>query len=105
MREPALVQTEAASVLACEVTLDGIEVEADIGAYAREVGRPQPLIIDVTIAIVPPCADDLNTTFDYATIRDFVFELAAQRIVLIETFAGRLAKMCLADPAALAADV
>ena len=105
MREPALEQRDEAIAIACEVTLDGIEVQADIGAYAREVGRPQPLMIDVTIAIIPPPGDDLATTFDYAEIRAFVLELAGQRIALIETFAERLARRCLAHPAALAVDV
>ncbi len=105
MREPALEQRGEALAIACEVTLDGIEVEADIGAYAREFGRPQPLAIDVTITIVPPSGDDLATTFDYAQIHAFATELAAQRIALIETFAERLARRCLAHPSARAADV
>lgn len=92
-------------VASCEVTLDGIEVEADIGVYAREVGKPQPLTIDVAVEIVPPGSDALKATFDYAEIRTLVLELARQRIALIETFAQRLAELCLAHPAALAVEV
>jgi dihydroneopterin aldolase len=105
MHEPALERGGETIAIACEVMLDGIEVEADIGAYVREFGRPQPLSIDVTISIVPPSGDDLATTFDYAEIRIFAGELAGQRIALIETFAERLARRCLAHPAALAVDV
>lgn len=102
---PALEQGGDTLSIACEVTLDGIEVQADIGAYAREFGRPQPLAIDVTITIVPPSGDDLATTFDYTEIRAFACELSGQRIALIETFADRLARRCLAHPGALAVDV
>jgi dihydroneopterin aldolase len=105
MREAALEQRGAALAIVCEVMLDGIEVQADIGAYPREFGRPQPLLIDVTIAILPPPGDDLATTFDYAAIRRFALDLAGERIALIETFAERLARLCLAHPAALAGDV
>lgn len=105
MREPAVDRCDETAAIACEVMLDGIEVQADIGAYAREFGRPQPLMIDVTIAIVPPSGDALATTFDYAAIRGFALDLAGERIALIETFAERLARRCLAHPAALAVDV
>ena len=105
MREPALERGDHAVAMACEVTLDEIEVQADIGAYACEVGKPQPLIIDVTVSVIPPTGDSLAMTFDYGTIQAFALELAGQRIALIETFAERLARRCLAHPAALAVDV
>jgi dihydroneopterin aldolase len=109
MRELALTCSDAptavAGVAVCEVTLAGIEVQADIGAYSREFGRPQPLRIDVTVVIIPPSEDDLSTTFDYARIRALALELAAQRIALIETFAERLGRRCLEHPSALAVDV
>jgi dihydroneopterin aldolase len=105
MREPALERGGEAIGIGCEVILDGIEVQAHIGAYAREVGKPQPLVVDVTITIMPPSGDGLAATFDYAQIRGFALELAGEHIVLIETFAERLARRCLAHPAALAVDI
>ena len=80
----------------CQVLLSGIEVVADIGALAAEHGVRQPLRIDVALTLVPPARDDLSQTFDYAVIRTHALELAGQRINLIETFAHRLARMCLA---------
>lgn len=81
----------------CEVLLSGIEVMADIGAFAAEHGVPQPLLIDVALTIVPPIDDELAQTLDYKTIFSYACELAAQRTSLIETFGQRLARMCLAS--------
>lgn len=77
--------------------LNEIEVMADIGAYAAEQGVLQPLRIGVALSIIPPASDDLTQTFDYALLIAYARELAAQRISLIETFALRLAEMCLAS--------
>lgn len=96
---------DGAIAVTCEVALDQIEVMADIGVYASEAGRPQPLWIDVAVTIVPPSGDDLATSFDYATILSYACELAGERIALIETFAERLARRCLAHPSALSAEV
>lgn len=82
-----------------------IEVMADIGALAAEVGIPQPLKIDVSVTVVPPMADELSQAFDYCNIRRFALELASERIALIETFAYRLALMCLEHDAVLDAEV
>lgn len=82
-------------VAVCEVRLNDIEVMADIGALAVELGVPQPLLLNVTLSVICPLQDKLTETFDYNQIRDFALELAASRIVLIETFARRLAELCL----------
>lgn len=84
-------------VAECEVLLNEIEVMADIGAYAAENGVLQPLRIGVSLSIIPPRHDDLTQTFDYAMLFTYASELAVQRISLIETFATRLAEMCLAS--------
>lgn len=89
----------------CEVFLEGMEIQADIGAHAHEFGVPQPLVIDVRVAIELPNVDDLSATLDYACIRRFATELAARRIVLIETFAHQLGLACLAHPGAQAVTV
>jgi dihydroneopterin aldolase len=79
----------------CQVLLGDLEVMADIGAYAAEHGVLQPLVIHVTLMLVPPTDDDLAQTFNYAVIREYALALARQRISLIETFAHRLASLCL----------
>jgi 7,8-dihydroneopterin aldolase/epimerase/oxygenase len=91
--------------IVCQVLLNNIEVMADIGALAIELGVLQPLLIHVALTVVPPTMDDLTHTFDYSNIRKFAKELADQRIVLIETFAQRLAQRCLAFEMVLDAEV
>lgn len=98
-------RAQSLSVTACRVLLGQIEVMADIGALAVELGVPQPLVINVALDVVAPSHDRLHETFDYTHIRDFAEELAADRIVLIETFARRLAEMCLAFDVVQGAEV
>lgn len=89
----------------CQVRVSDIEVMADIGAYESEKGVPQPLLIDVTVSVVPPTKDELSQTFDYTHVRACALELARERISLIETFALRLAQKCLAHDVVLRAEV
>lgn len=91
--------------MSCEVLIEGLEVEADIGALDTERGVPQPLRISVALTVVPPDRDVLTQAFDYREIRSFALALADERIVLVETFAHRLAIACLGDPRVLAAEV
>lgn len=84
-------------VVACRVLLNDIEVMADIGALASERGLLQPLRIYVALAVAPPQVDALDQTFDYSNIYEFARRLATERTTLIETFALRLARSCLAD--------
>lgn len=98
-------RVQSLSVTTCRVLLSQIKVMADIGALAIELGVPQPLIINVALDVAAPPHDRLTDTFDYTNIRDFAEELAAERIVLIETFARRLAEMCLAFEGVHAAEV
>lgn len=83
------------SKLTCSISLRDIRVLADIGVHHHEIGRPQPLIIHVTLVVVPPDHDSVDAVFDYVRIKGLAEELAAQRIVLIESFARRLAEACL----------
>jgi 7,8-dihydroneopterin aldolase/epimerase/oxygenase len=102
---PRLANFAAFVSATCRVCLSDIEVMADIGVYEEEKGVPQPLLIDVAVHVVPPSTDELSQTFDYTWVRAGALELAAQRIMLIETFAIRLAQMCLTHDAVLQAEV
>lgn len=81
--------------LGCSISLRDIRLLADIGVHRHEIGRPQPLVIHVTLVVVPPAHDSVDEVFDYVRIKSLAEELAAQRIVLIESFARRLAEACL----------
>lgn len=79
-----------------EVAITGIEVQAEVGVHAHEMGVTQQLIIDVALLINPPEADALPETFNYELIADWLNELLAGRTSLIETIAMRLADRCFA---------
>ena len=89
----------------CSISLRDIQVLADIGAYRHEIGRPQPLVLHVTLAVVPPEEDTIEVAFDYVRIKALAEDLSRERIVLIETFAQRLARACLEHRLVLGARV
>jgi len=81
-----------------EVLIRDLRIGADIGAYAHEVGREQPLTISARLAVLPPVLDLITETIDYNVVVDFALALGRQHIALIETFAWRLAEACLDHP-------
>ena len=88
-----------------EVAVRDIRLAADIGVHAHEIGRLQALIVHVGLKIRPVVSDYLGDTIDYNAVVAHASALAAQRIALIETFAQRLALICLEYPNVLEADV
>src|SRR5579859_2819406 len=71
-------RARAARFVSAKVFVRGLTVDAEIGVYAHERGRRQPLIVDVELDVAPG---------GWRTI--------------VETFAWRLARACLAEPCAL----
>ena len=96
---------QAATEMTVEVTITGLQVAADIGVYAHEHGRAQPLVVDIVLAIDAPARDALHDTVDYQCVADDAHALAAGRTALIETYAMRLAERCIAYPGVQRADV
>ncbi len=88
------------------VFVRGLRLEAEIGVHGREVGRRQPLIVDVELEIDLGAGRGIGETIDYeriaAAARDTV---AAGHIGLVETFARELAARLLALPRARRARV
>ena len=81
------------------VFVTGLKVQAEIGVYKHEIGRVQPLVVDVELDVPTAGADRLAETLNYETILTAARDIAAQgHIELVETFAERLARACLADP-------
>ena len=88
-----------ASLAASKVFVTGLKVQAQIGVYKHEIGRVQPLIVDVELDVPTGSSDRLADTVNYETILQTAQQLAAEgHIDLVETFAHRLADRCLADP-------
>jgi dihydroneopterin aldolase len=82
-----------------KVFVTGLKVQAEIGVYRHEIGRVQPLIIDVELDVPTAGAARLSETLNYETILQAAQDIAhGGHIELVETFAERLAHACLADP-------
>ena len=82
-----------------KVFVTGLKVQAEIGVYKHEIGRVQPLVVDVELDVPTAGAERLAETLNYETILSAARDIAGQgHIELVETFAERLARACLADP-------
>ncbi|TCM33066.1 dihydroneopterin aldolase [Novosphingobium aerophilum] len=68
---------------------------ADVGINPDEVGRRQPLVITVELALDAGAVDGIGETVDYRRIAAAAETLAEVHIPLIETFARRLGEQCL----------
>jgi dihydroneopterin aldolase len=91
---------------AASVFVRGLAVEAEIGVHAHEQGRRQPLLVDVELAIAHGEGWRLADTLDYEKILAHAREVAdSGHIGLVETFAWRLARACLAEPRVVRARV
>ena len=69
-------------VRSARLILDALEVQADIGFHAYEVGQPQRLLITVEIwldDVSAPDDDDPSSAWDYDYLRTEVQALAAAR--------------------------
>ena len=82
-----------------KVFVTGLKVQAEIGVYRHEIGRVQPLVVDVELDVPTAGAGRLSETLNYETILEAARQIAAGgHIELVETFAERLARACLTDP-------
>lgn len=88
-----------AMVRASKVFVTGLNVQAEIGVYRHEIGRVQPLVVDVEVDVPTDGSDRLDQTVNYEAILEAAQAVAAEgHMALVETFAHRLAQRCLADP-------
>ena len=86
-------------VVMTKVFVSGLKVDAQIGVYKHEQGRAQPLVVDVELDVPTAGAERLAETVNYETIATSARRIADEgHIGLVETFAERLARACLADP-------
>ncbi|HLZ83294.1 MAG TPA: dihydroneopterin aldolase [Caulobacteraceae bacterium] len=95
-------RARAARFVSAKVFVRGLTVDAEIGVYAHERGRRQPLIVDVELDVAPGGWRTIGETVNYERIVGHARTLAdGGHILLVETFAWRLARACLAEPCAL----
>ena len=83
------------------ITLTGLRVWGRHGVLPEERRDGQDFVVDVSLSVdTRPAAasDDLADTVDYAVLADrLAAVVAGEPVDLIETLAGRLAEVCLAD--------
>ena len=80
------------------VFVRGLRVVAGIGVHDHELGRLQPLIIDVTLELAPAAVERLADTINYETVAHAARAIVDEgHVGLVETFAERLASACLED--------
>jgi 7,8-dihydroneopterin aldolase/epimerase/oxygenase len=91
--------TTSPQAVVSRVFVTGVKVQAEIGVYRHEIGRVQPLIVDVEVDVPTDGTDRLADTLNYETLLAAAQSVAAEgHMALVETFAHRLAQRCLADP-------
>ncbi len=84
-------------------------VDAFIGAYEHEMGRTQPVIINLEMQVSEPAnplSDNLDDIVCYDKITQAIIEIInEEHIKLVETLAERIAAMCLAHKLAISVRV
>lgn len=90
-----------------EVSLERLKLRAQLGVYAHERGRSQPLVVSVRAwARISPTQDDLSETIDYNMFAHAARELGAERhFDLVESYIAALADRVMADSRIVAAEV
>ena len=76
---PGQVAPAALAETTLEVMISDLQVAADIGVYAHEHGRAQPLVVDIILKIDVPARDRLDDTIDYQSVADDAHALALER--------------------------
>jgi 7,8-dihydroneopterin aldolase/epimerase/oxygenase len=82
------------------VFIRNLELPAQIGVYHHEVGKVQPVRINVDLAVedVADLGDNLAKVVDYGVIEGKIRAILAEgHLNLIETLAERIASACFED--------
>ena len=81
------------------VELHGLELFGRHGVDEEERSEGQTFLVDVTLHVAEPAADELEATFDYRRARDLVRAVNDGRSYkLLETFAAAAADALRAEP-------
>jgi dihydroneopterin aldolase len=80
------------------VFVRALRVEAEIGLNAHEQGRRQTLIVDVELDLTGEPWRSIHQTVNYEKVVAHARALADEgHVLLVETFAWRLARACLRE--------
>ncbi|SLN41212.1 bifunctional dihydroneopterin aldolase/dihydroneopterin triphosphate 2'-epimerase [Pseudoruegeria aquimaris] len=87
------------------ISLRDHTVEVEIGAFQSERGTTQRICFNIVVELLPqtgPVDDDVDRILSYDTLTEAIaFELAAERLNLLETLAERVAERILLAPQAM----
>ena len=91
-------RAEASSTTPCDrISLRDYVVEVEIGAFQQERGTLQRVRFNIVVEVTPltgPIDDDVDRILSYDKITEAIaFELAAERLNLLETLAERIATL------------
>ncbi len=91
------------------IVLTGLRVRGHHGVYEFERREGQDFVVDVGLELdtaVAAESDDVTDTIHYGELAEsLALVIGGESVKLIETLAGRLADVCLADPRVTAVEV
>jgi dihydroneopterin aldolase len=86
------------------ISLRDYVLEVEIGAFQQERGHLQQVRFNIVVEVEPvaqPLEDDVDRILSYDRLTEAIgYELAAERLNLLETLADRIATRILAEPQA-----
>lgn len=105
---PSLFET--LSLTCRRIVLEDLRADMQIGAYAEEHGRTQPVLVTIEVWIPfrhsTANDDNLEAVYDYSVLSDIVTDMAARgHVRLQETFGDRLLDVIMTDERVTAARV
>ncbi len=96
----------SARIAEARLLVRGLIVQAEVGVYAQEHGRRQPLVVEIELRIAPSAFEQIGDTVNYENLAAWARQVAESgHIKLVETFAHRLALLCMSEPKVLCARV
>lgn len=99
---PAPLAVPATSRERLSVRVEGLRLEAEVGVYASEHGRKQPVVISLEAEVASEAAHpdaDLGHAVNYAALAETVRQVVGRRHhELLEDLAQELADTMFADP-------
>jgi dihydroneopterin aldolase len=94
-----MLASVASRIVITKVFVRGLAIDAHIGVYKHEKGRPQRLVIDVELDVAVTDWSQLTETVNYEVIAAKARRVAAEgHRGLVETFAHHLAEACFEEP-------
>ena len=95
----SLPEATPSRIVITKVFVRALRVDAHIGVYRHEMGRTQPLVVDVELDVAVSDWSRLSETVNYEIIAEKARKVAAEgHRGLVETFAHHLAEACFQEP-------